>query len=52
VPVEDFEAAVKEAIAEWRRYNPNRNFLEAWRTVLVEKAIFSCSAQAVADAVS
>jgi|HubBroStandDraft_6_1064221.scaffolds.fasta_scaffold328374_2 hypothetical protein len=50
--VEDFEAAVKEAIAEWRRYNPNRNFLEAWRTVLVEKAIFSCSAQAVADAVS
>ena len=50
--VEDFEVAVREAIAEWRRYNPNRDFLEAGCTVLVEKAIFSCSAQAVADEVS
>ena len=50
--VEDFEVAVREAIAEWRRYNPNQNFLEAGFTVLVEKAIFSCSARAVADAVS
>ena len=49
--VEDFEVAVREAIAEWRRYNPNR-FLEAGCMVLVEKAIFSCSAQAVADEVS
>jgi hypothetical protein len=47
-----FEVGVREAIAEWRRYNPNQNFLEAGCTVLVEKAIFSCSAQAVVDAVS
>jgi hypothetical protein len=47
--VEDFEVAVREAIAEWRRYNPNRDFLEAGCTVLVEKAVFSCSAQAVAE---
>jgi hypothetical protein len=26
--IEDFEVGVREAIAEWRRYNPNRNFLE------------------------
>ena len=47
--IEDFEG---EAIAEWRRYNPNRNFLKAGCTVLVEKAVFSRSAQAVADEVS
>jgi hypothetical protein len=47
--VEDFEGAVREAIAEWRRYNPNQNFLKAGCTVLVEKAVFSCSAQAVAQ---
>jgi hypothetical protein len=35
--VEDFEVAVRKAIAEWRRYNPNRDFLEAGCTVLVEK---------------
>jgi hypothetical protein len=50
--IEDFEVGVREAIAEWRRYNPNEDFLEAGCTVLVEKAIFSCSAQAVADLVS
>jgi hypothetical protein len=43
--VEDFEVAVREAIAEWRRYNPNQDFLEAGCTVLVEKAVFSCSAK-------
>jgi hypothetical protein len=50
--IEDFEVGVREAIAEWRRYNPNQNFLEAGCTVLVEKAVFSCSAQAVAAEVS
>jgi hypothetical protein len=50
--IEDFEVGVREAIAEWRRHNPNRNFLEASRTVLVEKAVFSRSAQAIADEVS
>jgi len=50
--IEDFEVGVREAIAEWRRCNPNQNFLEAGCTVVVEKAIFSCSAQAVADEVS
>jgi hypothetical protein len=34
---------VREAITEWRRYNPDRNFLEVGCTVLVE-AVFSCSA--------
>jgi hypothetical protein len=42
--VEDFEVAVR-AMAEWRRFNPNRDFLEAGCTVLVEKAVFSCSAK-------
>jgi hypothetical protein len=50
--VEDFEVAVREAMAEWRRFSPNRDFLEAGCTVPVQKAIFSCSAQAVADEVS
>jgi len=50
--VGDFEVAVGEAIGEWRRYNPNRNFLEAGCTVLVEKAVFSHSAQAIAGEVS
>ena len=45
--LDDFEVAVGEAIAEWRRYNPNRNFLEAGCTVLVEKAVFGRSPQAV-----
>jgi hypothetical protein len=49
--IEDFEVGVRQAIAEWRRYNPNQSFLEAGCTVLVEKAILSCSAQAVADEV-
>ncbi len=49
---EDFEVAVGEAIARWRRHSPNRNFLEAGCTVLVEKAALSCSVQAVADEVS
>jgi hypothetical protein len=50
--IEDFEVAVREAIAEWRRYNPNQDFVEAGCTVLVEKAVFSCSAKPLADAVS
>ena len=28
---DDLEVAVGEAIAGWRRYNPNRDFLEAVR---------------------
>jgi hypothetical protein len=50
--VDDFEIAVREAITEWRRNNPNHDFLEAGCTVLVEKAVFSCSAKPLADAVS
>jgi hypothetical protein len=50
--VDDFEVAVREAIGEWLRYNPNQNILEAGCTVLVEKAVFSCSTQAVADEAS
>ena len=49
---DDLKVAVDEAIAEWRRHNPNQDFLEAGSTVLVEKAVFSCLAQAVADEVS
>jgi hypothetical protein len=50
--IEDLEVGVREAIAEWRRHNPNQNFLEAGCTVLVEKAaVFSCLAHAVADEV-
>jgi len=45
--LDDFEAGVREAIAEWRRKNPNRNFLDAGCTMLVEKAVFSRSPQAV-----
>ena len=48
----DFEVAVREAIAEWRRYNPNRDFLEAGCTALVERAVFSGSARAMANEVS
>lgn len=47
--IEDFEVGVREAIAEWRRSNPRQNFLEAGCTVLVEKTVFTCSAEAVAD---
>ena len=50
--VDDFEVAVREAIAEWRRNNPKHDFLEAGCTVLVEKAVFSSSAKPLADAVS
>jgi hypothetical protein len=50
--IEDFEVGVREAIAEWRQYNPNRNFLEVGCTVLVEKSVCSRSAQAVVDEVS
>jgi hypothetical protein len=49
---DDLKVAVGDAIAEWRRHNPNQNFLEAGCTVLVEKAVFSCPAQAVADEAS
>jgi hypothetical protein len=49
--IEDFEVGVREAIAEWRRCNHNQiSWRPAARCWL--KAIFSCSAQAVADAVS
>jgi hypothetical protein len=37
--LEDFTVAVGDAIAQWRRYNPNGNFLEVGHTVLVEKAV-------------
>ena len=47
--IEDFEVGVRKAIAEWRRYNPNRDFLEAGCTVLVEKALLTGSVQALAD---
>ena len=50
--VDDFKVAVDEAIAEWRRRNPDRDFLEARCTVLVEQAVFTGSAQAVADGVA
>jgi hypothetical protein len=50
--LDDLKVAVGEAIAQWRRYNANRHFLEAGCTVLVEKAVFSCSVRAVADEVS
>jgi hypothetical protein len=50
--VDDFEVAVREAIAEWRRYNPNQDFLKAGCTVLVEKAVYAGSVQAVADEMS
>ena len=36
--IEDFEVRVREAIAEWRRYNPNRNLLGIDCTALVENA--------------
>jgi hypothetical protein len=36
--IKDFEVGVRKAIAEWRRDNPDRNFLETGCTVLVEKA--------------
>ena len=48
---DDLKVAVDEAIAEWRRYNPNRDFLEAGCTMLVERAMFTGAAQAVADEV-
>jgi hypothetical protein len=46
----DLKFAVGEAIAKWRRYNPNRDFVKAGGTVLVEQAVFP-SAHAVADEV-
>jgi len=49
---EDFGVAVGEAIAEWRRYNSIRDFQEAGCTVLVEKAVYARSVQAVADEMS
>ena len=48
----DLKVAVGEAIAEWRRYNPNQDFLKAGCTVLVEKAVYAGSVQAVADEMS
>ena len=50
--IEDFEVGVREAITEWRRYNPNQDFLKAGCTVLVEKAVYAGSVQAMADEMS
>jgi hypothetical protein len=47
--IDDFEVGLREAIAAWRRYNSNRDFLEIGCTVLLEKAALSRSARAVAD---
>lgn len=47
--VDDFKVAVDEAIAEWQRYNPDRDFLEAGCTVLVEQAAFNGAAQPIAE---
>jgi hypothetical protein len=44
--LDDFEVAVGEAIAEWRRSNPNPNFLEVGCTALIEKVVLSRSIQA------
>ena len=44
----DLNRAVREAIAGWRRCNPDRVFLESGCTVLVEKAMFIGAAQAAA----
>ena len=49
---DDFKVAVGEAIAEWQRDNPNREFVEAGCTVLVEQASFTSMAQAIADEVA
>lgn len=49
--IADFNCAVCEAIAEWRCNNPDRNFLEAGCTVLVEKAAFTGAIQAAAGEV-
>jgi hypothetical protein len=49
--VDNFGVAVGEAIAEWRRYNPDRDFLEARCTVLIEQPVLIGSAQAVAHEV-
>jgi hypothetical protein len=46
-----FNGAVEEAIAEWRCNNPERNFLEAGCTVLVEKATYTGAVQAAAGEV-
>ena len=46
---DDFTFAVGEATARWRRYNPNRDFVTAGVTVLVEHAVFTGSTYAVAD---
>jgi len=35
--IEDFEAGVREAMAEWPRQNPDRDFMKAGCTVLIEK---------------
>jgi hypothetical protein len=44
--IADFNGAVGEAIVEWRCNNPERNFLEAGCTVLVEKATYTGAVQA------
>jgi hypothetical protein len=49
--IDDFKAAVGKAIAEWRHCNPDRGFLETGCTMLVEQAVFTGAAQAVADKV-
>jgi hypothetical protein len=49
--VDDLKVAVGKAIAEWRRCNPNRDFLKAGCAVLVEQAVFASAAQAAAHEV-
>ena len=50
--IADFNGAVGEAIAEWPCNNPERNFLEAGCTVLVEKATYTGAVQAAAGEVA
>ena len=35
--IEDFEAAGRKSIAEWRRQNPHWDFVETGCTMLIEK---------------
>jgi hypothetical protein len=49
--VDDFKVTVGEAIEEWRRYNLERDFVEARCTVLSEKTEFTGPIEDVADEV-
>ena len=35
--IEGFERAIRESIAKWQRQNPDRDFMKAGCTVLIEK---------------